>query len=135
MKNNTWRLYILKLEQGRWYVGITSKTVERRFYQHKTGRGANWTRKYKPLKIHYQKDLGKCDLDKAQLYEGRVTRLYMEKYGDNNVRGGDLTHTEDYIKRFGYFFPKNDWEVVTVITALMLFIILMFIDKYLQSIF
>jgi predicted GIY-YIG superfamily endonuclease len=31
-----WWLYVLKLERGKYYVGITSKTPERRFYEHKT---------------------------------------------------------------------------------------------------
>lgn len=74
-----WKLYILKLEQDKWYVGITSQSVEKRFRQHKSGfAGAKWTKIYKPIKIHDVKDLGVCDIERAQKYEGRVTREYMK---------------------------------------------------------
>lgn len=105
-----WRLYILKLEQDKWYVGITTQSVEKRFAQHKKGfAGARWTKKYRPIDIYDVHDLGYCDIERAQKFEGRVTRKYMEQYGDNNVRGGDLTDVDEYVRRFGYFFIKNDW--------------------------
>ena len=94
-------------------MGITSLTPEKRFSQHRSGfGGANWTRKYKPIKIYYTKDLGYCSIKRAERYESRVTRMYMRKYGWNNVRGGDLADTEDYILRFGYFYTKNGWFLV-----------------------
>ncbi len=37
-QNKHWWLYVLKLEQGKWYIGITSQTPEKRFYEHKIGR-------------------------------------------------------------------------------------------------
>lgn len=128
-----WHLYVLKLEQGKYYVGITSKTPEHRFKQHKKKiLGANWTRKYSPIKIHYTKDLGICTEQQAQTYEGRVTRKYMEEYGDNNVRGGDLTDTETYTRRFGRLFLKDDWEVVSAISLLMLVIATLLLERVLQ---
>ena len=108
IKKKHWQLYVLKLEQNKWYVGITSLTPEKRFSQHWSGfGGANWTRKYKPIKIYYTKDLGCCSIKRAERYESRVTRMYMRKYGWNNVRGGDLADTEDYILRFGRFILKT----------------------------
>jgi predicted GIY-YIG superfamily endonuclease len=77
-----WTLYVLKLEQRKWYVGITSQGVQKRFSQHKHGfASARWTRKYRPITIHHTEDLGICDIERAQKYEGLVTRKYMEKYG------------------------------------------------------
>ncbi len=130
MNKMKWTLYILKLEQGKWYVGITSKTVEHRFAQHKNGFGANWTRKYKPIEIFDTKDLGGCEIEKAQLFEGKVTREYMEKYGDNNVRGGDLTDLEDYKRHFGRFWHQDNWELVLYIIFMLLVLAVFFIDKY-----
>lgn len=125
-----WTLYILKLEQDKWYVGITSKTVEYRFKQHKNGFGANWTRKYKPLEIVDTKDLGECEVEKAQLFEGRVTREYMEKYGDNTVRGGDLTDVENYYRRFGHFWHKDDWRAYVAFWFIAIYLVVLIIDKY-----
>lgn len=128
-KKHFW-LYVLKLENDKWYVGITSRTPEHRFKQHMNGFGANWTRNYKPIKIHYTQDLGYCSIENAQLFEGRVTRKYMEKYGDNNVRGGDLTDTDEYLRRFGYYITKENWQVITVVVMLMLMIVYLLLDKY-----
>ncbi len=132
--NKHWTLYVLKLEQDKWYVGITSQSVEKRYIQHKSGfAGARWTKKYEPVKIHYIKDLGECDLERAQLYEGRVTRKYMEEYGDNNVRGGDLTDEKDYVRRFGYFFDKEGWKDVMNIVIILLVLGALMIDKFIIS--
>ena len=130
-RNKHWHLYILKLENNKWYVGITSKTPQGRFRQHKNGfLAAAWTKRYKPLRIHDTKDLGECTVEQAQLYEGRVTRTYMEKYGDNNVRGGDLTDDTKYIRRFGYFYCKNDWETLATVVLLLLILLVIWLDKY-----
>ncbi|RYH64487.1 MAG: hypothetical protein EON54_06470 [Alcaligenaceae bacterium] len=127
-----WQLYVLKLEKDRWYVGITSKTPEQRFSEHKRGfMAARWTKAYKPLAIHDIHDLGVVEREKAEVYENRVTRKYMEEYGINMVRGGDLTDNEEYIARFGRFFTKDNWEVITVVTIQTLAIIYLGIDKYL----
>lgn len=132
MNKKHWTLYILKLEKDRWYIGITTKTPKERFDQHKHGyMAARWTKAYRPLTIHDVHDLGVVDEEQAELYESRVTRKYMEKYGINNVRGGDLTDNEEYISRFGRFFTKENWDVITVITVQTLAIIYLIIDKYL----
>ncbi len=126
-----WWLYVLKLEQGKWYVGITSQAVESRFKQHMSGfAAANWTRKYKPTEIHDTKDLGICDIEQAQQFEGKVTREYMTRYGDNNVRGGDLTDMDDYIRRFGQFITKEDWMVVTNVVLLLVLVLYIVLDRY-----
>lgn len=77
-------LYVLQLENGKYYVGKTAD-VMKRFEQHKTGNGAAWTAKYKPVKMIECRDL-KGDHD-----ENNVTKDYMKKYGINNVRGGSYT--------------------------------------------
>lgn len=130
MNDKHWFLYVLKLEQDKWYVGI-STNIERRFKQHQKGfAGAGWTRLYKPSKIHYQEDLGICSDEQAQTYEGKVTRRYMKEYGDNNVRGGDLKDTEPYIKRFGYYWNEQSWQTVVYIVLLNLIIVGLVLDKY-----
>lgn len=121
-----WQLYILRLEKGKWYVGITTQPVEKRFLQHKKGfAGARWTKKYKPLQIHDVKDLGICDIERAQKFEGKVTRKYMEQYGDNNVRGGDLTDVDEYVRRFGYFVTKEGWDDIKHIAVMTFLLVAM----------
>ena len=121
IKAKRWWLYVLKLEEDKWYVGITAQTPEKRMKQHvnKFG-GARWTEIYKPIKIHDTEFLGDVSVEKALDYEGRVTRKYMEKYGDNNVRGGDLTDVENYVRKFHYFYLEKDWRNIRIGSFLVL---------------
>lgn len=82
-------------------------------------------KKYKPLQIHDVKDLGICDIERAQKFEGKVTRKYMEQYGDNNVRGGDLTDVDEYVRRFGYFVTKEGWDDIKHIAVMTFLLVAM----------
>lgn len=129
-KYRNWWLYILLLENEKYYVGITSKTPEIRMQEHLDGvRVAYWTAKHKPLKIFIEEDLGYVSKNHAEKYENKVTRDLMKQYGINKVRGGDLTSTDDYILRFGYVWDRDAWQTITVTIFLMLIIIYLIIDK------
>ena len=77
-------IYVLRLERGKYYVGLTRKNVER-IWQHIDGKGAAWTKKYPPKEgkeILFMED----GLKVAD--EDRITLETMSKYGVRNVRGG-----------------------------------------------
>lgn len=74
-------LYVLELNEGKYYVGTTSN-VEKRFIEHLEGQGSNWTNKYTPRQILYTR------IVTSRLYEDFETELLMSKYGQENVRGG-----------------------------------------------
>jgi predicted GIY-YIG superfamily endonuclease len=80
-------IYALLLESDKFYIGKTSRVegVNLRFYEHVTGRGSEWTKKYKPISIieDYEHN---CSLE-----EDVLTKKYMIKYGIENVRGGSYT--------------------------------------------
>lgn len=98
-----WYLYVLKLEKDKYYVGITSQTVEKRFNEHKTGiRAANWTKKYKPVEIVHSRMLGIITKQDAEVIENKAVREYINTYGINKVRGGDITDTIDL-----FIFRRN----------------------------
>lgn len=122
MKSKQWWLYILVLEKGKWYVGITSQLPEARFREHRLGkRAAYWTMKHKPISIELIEDLGIVSKEHAESYENNITRKLMEERGLNNVRGGDLTSVENYTKRFGWIWKKYDWDNISgmlIITAI-----------------
>lgn len=89
---NHWTLYILKLQDNKYYVGITTKTPQIRMQEHVNGvRVAYWTAKHKPVEIILEEDLGRVSKAHAEKYENKVTRDLMKQHGINNVRGGDLT--------------------------------------------
>jgi predicted GIY-YIG superfamily endonuclease len=75
-------VYVLELEDGCWYVGITMD-LNRRWGQHLSGDGAKWTQLHKPIRIYdiYSEDAGLA-------LENEVTISYIEKYGVERVKGG-----------------------------------------------
>jgi hypothetical protein len=77
-------IYILKLRDGKYYVG-KSDNVEKRFEQHLEGKGSAWTKKYSPIKIE------RTIPNSSPFEEDRYVKEYMAKYGVENVRGGAYT--------------------------------------------
>ena len=80
---------------------------------------AKWTRRYKPLNLHDKKELGNVTKAAAEEYENKIVRVYIKKYGFNNVRGGDLSYSYDFVKRFGRYVGVGDWQTMTVIILLL----------------
>ena len=76
-------IYILQLEKGKYYIGKTNK-LQFRLETHFNLNGSEWTKIYKPLKVLEIKP--NCD----DYDEDKYTRIYMDKYGINNVRGGSF---------------------------------------------
>lgn len=79
-------LYILQLEDDKWYVGKTDD-VAKRYQQHKSGYGSEWTKLYKPIKIEKSQPI------KSIHDETNITKDLMKKYGIDNVRGGAYCQT------------------------------------------
>ena len=77
-------IYFLKLEQNKYYVGKTNN-VNTRLNDHMTDNGSQWTKKYKPIEII--EVIPNCD----GFDEDKYTKIYMNKFGINNVRGGSYT--------------------------------------------
>lgn len=89
---NPFNLYVLKLTKDKYYIGTTNKEITVRFLQHEQGNGTKWTQLYKPISIiETLKTSNKFDEDKW-------TKMYMNKYGIDNVRGGSYCqiNLEDY---------------------------------------
>ena len=51
-----WFVYILLCEDGSLYTGATNN-LEKRFLEHKSGKGGKYTRSHKVIKIVYQEKL------------------------------------------------------------------------------
>jgi predicted GIY-YIG superfamily endonuclease len=74
-------IYILQLENNKYYIGKTNHLSER-ILNHFTENGSAWTKKYKPIKVLVT--IEQCD----QFEEDRQTKIYMKDFGIDNVRGG-----------------------------------------------
>jgi hypothetical protein len=81
-------IYVLQLENGKYYVGKTSKHICERYQEHMKGEGSAWTRKYRPVCV-LEEFNGVTDFD-----EDKITKMYMSEYGIENVRGGAYCRME-----------------------------------------
>ena len=74
-------IYVLELECGKYYIGKTNNP-QFRLSQHFSASGSAWTSKYHPLRVI--EIINDCD----DFDEDKYTKIYMSKYGIDNVRGG-----------------------------------------------
>lgn len=120
-------LYVLRLKNEKWYVGITTKEPKVRFLEHRENtRSAAWTRLHKPIELYDSISLGAVTEKRAKGREDNVTLEYMRKYGINNVRGGDYSEVESYVIKGRNFFRKKEYEIMKsgVIGMFLMFLLL-----------
>ena len=82
-------LYILTLQNGKYYVGITSNPKER-FKEHRNGKSTYFVKNNLPIISIEQKLLRTTDRRKAEMIETKKACKLMQKYGIENVAGGYL---------------------------------------------
>jgi predicted GIY-YIG superfamily endonuclease len=78
---STTNIYVLSLEDNRFYIG-KSDNVNERYQKHLNGTGSAWTKKYKPIAIE------RIISNASPFDEDRYTKEYMSIYGISRVRGG-----------------------------------------------
>lgn len=80
-------IYVLKLENNKYYVGKSDQLLER-LTNHKKGIASAWTSKYKFISIVEEiEQTGDFD-------EDNYVKKYMMEYGIDNVRGGSYSQLE-----------------------------------------
>ena len=87
VNNSKSTLYALILAEGMYYCGVTDN-LDRRLLQHKNGEGAEWTKKYHFVDLHYTKPL------EHPLDEDNEVKKLMSQYGIDKVRGGSYSNIE-----------------------------------------
>jgi putative endonuclease len=68
----TWHLYLIRLDSGQLYTGITTD-VSRRFGEHRNGKGAKFLRGREGLKLVFSSPIG--DRSSALKIEATVKKL------------------------------------------------------------
>ena len=84
MAAQTQYLYVLKLEQNKFYVGITLDP-DTRVGQHFDGGGSEWTTMYPPI------DIVEVTPIKSSFEEDMRVKQLMSIHGIDNVRGGSYS--------------------------------------------
>lgn len=79
--------YVLELEGGNFYVGITGD-IEGRVRQHRDGVGALWTKVHKPVRVLFTHGHEIADEEAALRLEDLMTVEMMVQHGMAKVRGG-----------------------------------------------
>ncbi|GAA4273732.1 GIY-YIG nuclease family protein [Aquimarina gracilis] len=94
-----WFVYVLLLENDKYYIGITTE-IGRRFEEHQGQdyQGANWCKKYKPIKVIEEVETNTKRMKEALIVEDLVTLRYIKNYGYSNVRGGRYFGSDRKIK-------------------------------------
>ena len=77
-------IYILRLEDNKYYVGKTNN-IKKRIKQHKESYGSSWTKKYKFIEM-----IDVIETNEHFL-EDMYVKKYMNRYGINNGRGGSYS--------------------------------------------
>ena len=76
-------IYVLQLENNKYYIG---KTLNPEFIldtlSKDDSKDLEWIQMYKPIRVHEL--IPNCEEYDSDLY----TKIYMNKYGIDNVRGG-----------------------------------------------
>ena len=100
ISDTNWYVYLLKLQDEKYYVGI-AVDPNKRFLEHqKQGKDCpNWCKKYKAIKIIETFETKYKGMKDATLIEDIYTLKYIEKFGSENVRGGRYLWSDSKIKK------------------------------------
>ena len=121
-------LYILKLEQNKYYVGL-STNPSRRIQEHKNRfYTAQFVKKYNYIDNLPFIDLGYITFDEAQILENLKTLEIMKQYGYQNVRGGEFNYSGRYVKIGSRFIPGEPFVIIAGTLFLLFVIIFLFFD-------
>ena len=135
IKKHYW-LYVLLLNEDKYYIGITSRREpEDRIQEHFNGfYTAQWVRRFGPKKVLEKLDAGFMTPEEADAKERKLTLEYISKYGYKNVRGGDLNYSVDYRKIGKTLLTEREFTTyisLALMTAGFLAITIMyFLEKY-----
>ena len=89
-KRRCWWVYVLRLDGGYYYVGI-SRDVDKRFQRHLSGKGSVFTRRHKPVEVVERFSCENATEAEASVIEMKKVADYAMKFGFNFVSGGGYT--------------------------------------------
>jgi predicted GIY-YIG superfamily endonuclease len=120
-----WTLYVIRLTNGDYYIGITSrKDFMRRIRQHGGRTGAKVNRGKVVEEIIEVQHLGKISGLKAQSIENDMMLDYRKRFGARKVRGGyDISQKTPIIPTY----TPGSWQAMVFIFSSLILALLLLI--------
>ena len=127
-------IYVLELEGGYYYVGKTRK-FDKRFRQHVNGKGAEWTKLYKPKKVIKTFTFDVHNEEQEYEKENEATLAMMKLLGWRKVRGGFFTTVDEYatlksLNNKGLFLDETPKDVHIKAYEVTIFVLKLECEKY-----
>lgn len=121
-----WTLYVIRLKNGHYYIGITSRTdFMRRINQHGGRLGARVNQGNEVEKIVEIQHLGKMTGLEAERIENDTMLQYRKRFGARKVRGGyDISKKTPIIPTYT---PGSTQSFIFISTSLLLAVIFLII--------
>jgi predicted GIY-YIG superfamily endonuclease len=121
-------LYILKLNEGKYYVG-QSTNPWRRIKQHENGfYSSQLAKKYGYLDHLPFIDIGEVTSSEASHLEDIKTLETMKQYGYQNVRGGKFNYSGKYVKIGPWFARGIDFAELLGVLFFVLVVAILYFD-------
>ena len=87
---NNYSVYVLKLQNGKYYIGITPR-IKVRINEHKNGTLSNpFVQNNLPINVVYHRDINTKNVKIAEKIEDYYTVLFIKKFGLKQVLGGHV---------------------------------------------
>ena len=83
-------VYVLQLQHGCYYVGVTLNPIADLVEAHLSGYGVEWTKIHQPLAILKQIECGNSL--NSRIYTDMYVKQYMLEFGIDKVRGGSFSN-------------------------------------------
>ena len=111
--NTNWFIYVLELENQKYYVGI-AVDPEQRFIEHQKQQKkcSIWCKKHKAQKIVEVIDTGHRRMIDASFLEDIISLEYIKKYGAANVRGGRYLGSEQKVRKASDCHTKRGYITI-----------------------
>jgi predicted GIY-YIG superfamily endonuclease len=101
-----WWVYILELEDGRYYVGAASG-LRVRMSQHSACSSTFLTVDYRPICLVWA---FRIEEELARSMECAITDQYLEEVSPHRVRGGGYVHAWDQVEHVRWLKPRPSWN-------------------------
>ena len=98
------KIYVLELNNNKWYVGSTYRELYARLEEHEQGYGSIWTSRHGYKRLLFYLDVS---AESCTECEDKLTEALMCKLGIENVRGGNYVNCRPDCYDNDWWYPPS----------------------------